>query len=32
MIWRVVSHNFFWKLGALALAVLLWILVVGTRP
>jgi len=32
MIWRTLSHNFLWKLGALALALLLWVLVVGIRP
>jgi len=30
-IWRMLSHNFLWKLGALALAIALWVLVVGTQ-
>jgi hypothetical protein len=29
MIWRLLSHNFGWKLGSLALAVLLWFAIVG---
>jgi hypothetical protein len=29
MSWRLITHNFGWKLGSLALAVLLWFAVVG---
>ena len=29
MIWRALTHNLAWKMGALALAVLLWFLVIG---
>jgi hypothetical protein len=32
ILWRILTHNFYWKLAAVVLAVLLWILVVGTRP
>jgi hypothetical protein len=29
MLWRALTDNLLWKLAALALAVLLWVLVVG---
>jgi len=29
MIWRLITRNFGWKLGSLALAVLLWFAIVG---
>jgi hypothetical protein len=31
MLWRVLTHNLVWKISAVALAVLLWIFVIGLR-
>ena len=31
MLWRIFIHNLGWKLGAIALAILLWIVVIGMR-